>query len=106
MHVGELGGEEVLVTTDDSGHAEVYFTSDFERTPLTFKLPMSAWGIDTHSEKRLVAISCNAHIVTIFHVGFGVEGWDWTTGTPESGDSHPKVELKKHHENIPCVAFD
>jgi len=106
MHVGELGGEEVLVVTDDSGHAEVYFTSDFKRTPLTFKLPMSAWGIDTHSDKRLVAISCNAHIVTIFHVGFGLEGWDWTARTPEEGDSHPKIELMQHQENIPCVAFD
>ena len=107
MHVGEIGHEEVLVTADDSGHVVVHFTKDnFARPPLTLKLPMSAWGMDTHSSKRLLAISCNAHVVTLFHLGMGIAGWEWATAPPEPGESFPKLVLKGHESNIPCVAFE
>src|SRR5271170_7967427 len=112
MHIGEIGGEEVLVATDDSGHVIIHFpTTQFTRPPLIFKVPASAWGQDTHSQKRLVAISCNAHIITIFHLGMGIEGWEWTQ--PKQGTQvlhhhyhHPQsIELGGHVNNIPCVAF-
>lgn len=104
MHVGEIGNEEVLVTNDDSGHVAVHFPkNNFERTPIFLSVPMSAWGIDTHSEKRLLAISSNAHIVTIFHLGMGIPGWDWTT---IEDDDVPSIILRGHSNNIPCVAFD
>src|ERR1700726_2290387 len=79
MHVGEIGNEEVLVTTDDSGHISVHFPHNPSRPALTMKLPLSAWGIDTHSSRRLLVVSCNAHIVTVYHLGMGIEGWPWTT---------------------------
>jgi len=110
MHVGEIGDEEVLVTTDDSGHVAVHFPQQPCRPELVFKMPMSAWGIDTHSEKRLLAISCNVHIVTVFHLGFGIEGWEWTTTTPSAStgdaDAAPSLTMQGHQNNIPCVAFD
>ena len=109
MHVGEIGNEEVLVTTDDSGHVAVYFPQHPSRTPLILKMPMSAWGIDTHSSKRLLAISCNAHIVTVFHLGMGIKDWKWTTATTTSSASderYPSLTMKGHTSNIPCVAFD
>ena len=89
------------MAVDDSGHVAVHFSRDnFSRTPLLFKVPRSAWGIDTHSSKRLLAISCNAHIVTLFHLGMGIDGWEWTRKTPA------EIELKGNQNNIPCVAFD
>ena len=107
MHVGEIGGEEVLITTDDSGHVVVHFTADnFSRPPLTLKLPLSAWGIHTHSAKRLLAVSCNAHIVTLFHLGMGIEGWEWTTAAPAPGEIIAKLVMQGHTDNIPCVAFE
>jgi len=107
MYVGEIGGEEVLVTTDDSGHVVIYFTANnFSRPPLFLKLPMSAWGIHTHSENRLLAVSCNAHVVTLFHLGMGIEEWEWTTATPAPGESIAKLVLQGHTNNIPCVALD
>jgi WD40 repeat protein len=106
MRIGEIGDEEVLVTTDDSGHVVVHFPKDnFSRSPLLLKVPMSAWGIDTHSTKRLLAISCNALIVTVFHLGMGIEGWEWTTTSPEDGEI-PSIVMRQHTNNIPCVAFD
>lgn len=106
MRVGEIGEEEVVVTTDDSGHVVVYFPKDnFSRAPLLLKVPMSAWGIDTHSSKRLLAISCNAHIITVFHLGMGIDGWGWTTTPPETGEI-PSIVMRQHMNNIPCVAFD
>lgn len=109
MHVGEIGNEEVLVTCDDSGHVAVYFPLHLTRTPLILQMPMSAWGIDTHSSKRLLAISCNAHIVTIFHLGMGIDGWEWTTasGAGSGGaGGYPSLTMTGHQNNIPCVAFD
>ena len=106
MRIGEIGDEEVLVATDDSGHVVVHFPKDdFSRPPLLLKVPMSAWGIDTHSSKRLLAISCNAHIVTVFHLGMGIDGWEWTTTPPETGET-PSIVMRQHKNNIPCVAFD
>jgi WD40 repeat protein len=109
MRVGQIGHEEVLVTTDDSGHVVVHFLKDdyFSRAPLNLKMPMSAWGIDTHPSKRLLAISCNAQIINIFHLGMGIEGWTWTTKVPdESEEGVPNIILRGHTDNIPCVAFD
>lgn len=107
MHVGEIGHEEVLVTTDDSGHIVIHFPKDnFSRPPLNLKAPMSAWGIDTHSSRRLLAISCNAHIVTLYHLGMGIEDWEWTTTAPAPGETIPNIVLRGHSNNIPCVAFD
>jgi WD40 repeat protein len=133
MHVGEIGNEEVLVTTDDSGHISVHFPHNPTRPALTMKLPLSAWGIDTHSSRRLLVVSCNAHIVTVYHLGMGIDDWRWTTtsGTTvvATGESYhqteflhlggrvaaaveaaeggfPSLTLVGHRNNIPCVAFD
>lgn len=133
MHVGEIGNEEVLVTADDSGHISVHFPHNPSRPALNMKLPLSAWGIDTHSSRRLLVVSCNAHIVTIYHLGMGIEEWQWTTtcGTTlaapievcsqaEDEDasrrltaavraaegSFPSLTMFGHKNNIPCVAFD
>ena len=105
--MGEIGGEEVLIATDDSGHAVVHFTcNNFSRQALVLHLPLSAWGIDTHSSKHLLAISCNAHIVRIYHLGMGIEGWKWTTAAPQPGETIPCIVLRRHSNNIPCVSFD
>jgi hypothetical protein len=107
MHVGEIGGEEVLVTTDDSGHIAVHFPrNNFSRPPLTLGVADSAWGIDTHSSKRLLAISCNAHFVTIFHLGMGIDEWAWTREEVRGEQGFLKIELFGHKNNIPTVGFD
>jgi WD40 repeat protein len=106
MRIGEIAGEEVLIATDDSGHATLHFTQHPTRKPLVFQFPLSAWGIDTHSSNRLLAISCNAHIVTVYHLGMGLPGWEWTTAPPAPGERVPSLVLRGHMNNIPCVAFE
>lgn len=106
MRIGEIADEEVLIATDDSGHSTLQFTQHPTRKPLAFKSPLSAWGIDTHSHNRLLAISCNAHIVTVYHLGMGLPGWAWTTGEPAPGEQVPSLVLRGHLNNIPCVAFE
>src|SRR5579859_5827957 len=108
MHVGLLGDDEVLITTDDSGHVTVHFTPlPSTRPPIKLKVPMSAWGIATNSQHRLVAISCNAHTIHVFHLGIGIPDWEWTTKPPQfEGDTCPSIVLKGHTQNIPCVALD
>jgi WD40 repeat protein len=95
------------VATDDSGHIAVHFPRDnFSRPALTMKVALSAWGIATHSSKRLLAISCNALYVTVFHLGMGIEGWDWTRPADGMGEGIPNIELRGPKQNIPCVAFE
>ncbi|KAF9197621.1 hypothetical protein BGZ49_001858, partial [Haplosporangium sp. Z 27] len=69
IQVGYLGTEEVLVTADEAGDVCVWFTKDLQREPLLLSVTESAWGIAIHSEKRLIAVSCNARTITIFHCG-------------------------------------
>ncbi|KAF9914423.1 hypothetical protein BX616_008357 [Lobosporangium transversale] len=69
MKIGYLGTEEVLVTADETGDVCVWFTMNLRRDPLLLSVGKSAWGIAIHSEQRLIAISCNAHTVTVFHCG-------------------------------------
>ena len=89
------------MTVNDCGQVAVHFPRDnFSRSPILLKVPQSAWGIDTHSEKRLLAISCNALVVTLFHLGLGIKGWVWTLRSPSG------IGLNGHRDNIPCVGFD
>ncbi|KAF9110998.1 hypothetical protein BGX27_005525 [Mortierella sp. AM989] len=69
IKVEYLGTEEVLVTADETGDVCVWFTMDLQRDPLLLSVTESAWGIAIHSEQRLIAVSCNAHTVTVFHCG-------------------------------------
>jgi WD40 repeat protein len=103
--VGELGGNEVIVRVDDRGNVAVHFTLDFSREPLVLSVEMSAWAIDTHSQNNLLAIGANTHIISIFHLGMGVEGMKWTSEKPFSV-IYPRLDLKGHEHNIPTVAFD
>ncbi|KAF8940506.1 hypothetical protein BGZ47_007723 [Haplosporangium gracile] len=101
MQVGYLGTEEVLVTANDAGEVCVCVTE-------------SAWGIAIHTERRLIAISTNAHTVTVFHCGtnsrISPRHYFTTaaTSTPLTATDEPTTSqqiLSGHGHNIPCVTF-
>jgi WD40 repeat protein len=105
LHVGELGGDEVLVRVDDQGNVGVHFPQDVTRQPLSLAVELSAWAIDTHSEKNLLAIGANTHVISVFHLGMGVDSMQWTLTGPTVG-IYPRLDLRGHTDNIPCVGFD
>ncbi|KAF9934831.1 hypothetical protein FBU30_010804 [Linnemannia zychae] len=129
IQVGYLGTEEVLVTANDAGEACVWFTSNLRRDPLLLSVTESAWGVAIHSERRLIAISTNAHTVTIFHCGTNSRissrryssnaptftGSTTAEGSPPSfnpnllsATDEPSTSqqiLSGHDHNIPCVTF-
>ncbi|KAG0300407.1 hypothetical protein BGZ98_009197 [Dissophora globulifera] len=69
IKVGYLGSDEVLVTADGNGNICVWFTRNLQRDPLLLSVAKSAWGLAIHAERRLIAVSCNSHIATVFHCG-------------------------------------
>ncbi|KAF9152755.1 hypothetical protein BG015_004772 [Linnemannia schmuckeri] len=98
MQVGYLGTEEVLVTANDAGEV----------------VTESAWGIAIHTERRLIAISTNAHTVTVFHCGtnsrISPRNYFATAATsaPLTATDEPTTSqqiLSGHRHNIPCVTF-
>ncbi|KAF9143543.1 hypothetical protein BGX30_000159 [Mortierella sp. GBA39] len=113
MQVGYLGTEEVLVTANDAGEVCVWFTNNLRRTPLLLSVTESAWGIAIYTERRLIAISTNAHTVTVFHCGTNSRMSprhysSQPTSTPLSATDDPTTSqqiLSGHGHNIPCVTF-
>ncbi|KAF9340826.1 hypothetical protein BGZ91_012363 [Linnemannia elongata] len=113
MQVGYLGTEEVLVTANDAGEVCVWFTNNLQRTPLLLSVTESAWGIAIHTERRLIAISTNAHTVTVFHCGTNSRisprhYSSQSTSTPLTATEDPTTSqqiLSGHGHNIPCVTF-
>ncbi|KAF9929036.1 hypothetical protein BGZ67_006611 [Mortierella alpina] len=128
LHIGYLGTEEVLVTADEAGDVCVWFTMNLQREPLLLSVTESAWGVAIHSEKRLIAVSSNAHTATIFHCGLDTQlsrqdlladldrhetaeslHRPQPTGTePVSSSPWEQTSqqiLRGHGHNIPCVTF-
>ncbi|KAG0288989.1 hypothetical protein BGZ96_007344 [Linnemannia gamsii] len=113
MQVGYLGSEEVLVTANDAGEVCVWFTSNLRRTPILLSVTESAWGIAIHTERRLIAISTNAHTVTVFHCGTNsrISPQHYPSqpaSMPLTATEDPTTSqqiLSGHGHNIPCVTF-
>ena len=84
--VQDLGIKEVLVCACDDGDVVIYYTDGIEKAvkaveggadlsyamdrhikPLMIEnVGKSAWGIAVHSNARLVAVSSNSHVITVF----------------------------------------
>ncbi|KAF9956140.1 hypothetical protein BGZ70_010029 [Mortierella alpina] len=128
LQIGHLGTEEVLVSADEAGDVCVWFTMNLQREPLLLSVTESAWGVAIHSEKRLIAVSSNAHTVTIFHCGLDTQlsHQDLVADTDrqEAAESQERPRatgtepvstspweqtsqqiLRGHGHNIPCVTF-
>ncbi|TPX34870.1 hypothetical protein SmJEL517_g02651 [Synchytrium microbalum] len=100
IHVGSLGAMEVLVTASDRGPVRVWFTnldSDLHRTPISLQPDESAWGIATHAEHHLVAVSTNAHTITVWNLEADKREW--------LGEGCDKLVLRGHAHNVPNIDF-
>ncbi|KAF9187877.1 hypothetical protein BGZ51_000972 [Haplosporangium sp. Z 767] len=127
LQVGYLGTDEVVVTANESGDVCVWFTMNLQRDPLLLSVTDSAWGIAIHAEKRLIAVSSNAHTVTVFHCGIdGKLSRRRLSGDSKTVvDTHQRISapastspattgsvegtsqqiLRGHGHNIPTVTF-
>ncbi|OZJ02095.1 hypothetical protein BZG36_04575 [Bifiguratus adelaidae] len=66
--VGFLGAEQVLVAANDNGSVIVWFLDHLDRAPIILTADEAAWGIALHAKRRLLAVSCNSHNVTVFNL--------------------------------------
>lgn len=81
--------------------------------PSMLSVTDSAWGIAIHTERRLIAISTNAHTVTVFHCGTNSRISprrypSQPASMPLTATEDPTTSqqiLSGHGHNIPCVTF-
>lgn len=73
LTIGELGSEEVLVSAHDDGDVCVWYTRNIKRMALRLSVGQSAWGVALHKERRLLAVSANSHLITVFELAVGKE---------------------------------
>ena len=90
IKVGCIGQDEILIAVYDSGLVVIYYTTDLKRDPMIFDNRISTWGIAIQSQKKLVAVSSNAFIITIYNM-------NQTHAEP--------MYLKGHSHNIPSIDF-
>ncbi|ORZ40882.1 WD40-repeat-containing domain protein [Catenaria anguillulae PL171] len=87
--VGHLGSTEVLVAADDAGRLIVWSTTSLTQPLALLSCPQSAWGISLHAPTYRLAVSCNAHTISLWD--FRKDPWRILTG---------------HSNNIPSIAFN
>ncbi|KAI9221810.1 WD40-repeat-containing domain protein [Blastocladiella britannica] len=114
IKVGFLGNAEVLVAADDLGRALIWYTDtlDTTPTPTILTLPASAWGIAIHASLHIVAITCNAHTVTVYDLRTPAARraspvlLDKATQYLDVGHE-PQISrtLVGHHSNVPGVVI-
>ncbi|KAI5803117.1 hypothetical protein EDC01DRAFT_612247, partial [Geopyxis carbonaria] len=73
LTIGDLGTEEVLVSAHDDGDVCVWYTRDLKRMALRLSVGQSAWGVALHQERRLLAVSANSHVITVFELAMAVD---------------------------------
>ncbi|ROW11438.1 hypothetical protein VMCG_01181 [Cytospora schulzeri] len=124
MIVGELGDEEILLVGRDNGDVVAWYTKSIahyvetnvsgseersqrenERTSYASSRPhpkhffadnvgISAWGLAIHKESRLIAVSSNAHEITVFAFAMNRKGGSETPSSPSGNEDDV-------HEPIP-----
>ncbi|EPY49288.1 WD repeat protein [Schizosaccharomyces cryophilus OY26] len=100
----ELFGDlEYLITATDCGKVAMYDVQNLHRSPMTFAVSASAWGIAASSQGYL-AISSNAHVVNIFNLSTNYKKCKRDYRSPWFRQE--SLELKGHEHNIPCVSFN
>lgn len=116
IKVGDLGNDEILVCSCDSGAIIAYSIGaiqnafqdwDFKATqgatevkpePLLLEnVGESAWGIAIHKEGRMIAVSANSHVITVF--AFGLRD----PGSHDSNEDLPadRCSFDKNVETFP-----
>lgn len=150
--VSDLGHEEIIAVTCDDGDVVAYTTRSIYnaldrdsldesgaqapriRTILLRNVGASAWGLAVHKAARLIAVSSNAYIITVFAFALsrepsndsfddsdeeeflpagdndlGRDEWVRPSPCPETllGRSYRNMEitLESHTSNIPNIAF-
>lgn len=104
MLVADLGDEEVLVTANDNGYVGVWYTKNLlsrsGTMDLFFDVEESAWGLSVHKHKRLIAISANTTMISVYELGSKAIDPRSEPGGPSS-----PVIFETRGQNLPCISF-
>ncbi|KAJ3247452.1 hypothetical protein HDU78_004157 [Chytriomyces hyalinus] len=107
---GFLGNVPVLVTVDDGGLVAVHETEfltnpDCPRKTHLFVNGESTWGLDIHAESRLVAVSANSHVISIFNLGMNSSSDKDALSDDAPMSGFKTKRLSGHENNIPNIRF-
>ncbi|OJD31860.1 ribonucleotide reductase transcriptional regulator crt10 [Diplodia corticola] len=84
------------VETIDGDDVRPFFSED---------VGSSAWGLAVHREARMIAVSCNAHTVTVFALALTKESLPKTRSWLPNRSQQHRIVTQDSGENIPCVAL-
>ncbi|KAF2085746.1 hypothetical protein K490DRAFT_67343 [Saccharata proteae CBS 121410] len=116
------GNEEILLIACDDGDAIAWRTDDIQNAvdraafctqlsprPIFLEnVGASAWGLAIHKEARLIAVSCNKHVVTVFApalISKDPDLIDVDAVDDEDRWADRRIELPPSSHNIPSLAF-
>ncbi|KAI8822319.1 hypothetical protein BJ741DRAFT_517258, partial [Chytriomyces cf. hyalinus JEL632] len=101
---GFLGNIPVLVTVDEGGLVAVHET-EFLTNPGCPRKTHLFWGLDIHAESRLVAVSANSHVISIFNLGMNSSSDKDASSDDAPMNGFKTKRLSGHENNIPNVRF-
>jgi hypothetical protein len=136
LYVGDLGTEEILVCVCDDGDVLVYTTRSIDQAitkcdsspddieamfdpPMAFfvaNVGASCWGVAIHKAARMIAVSANTHIITVFAFALDRPNQRSEDFNSDKESGHKKrkwidrshditIELNRHATNIPSISF-
>ncbi|KAI9293845.1 hypothetical protein K502DRAFT_293121, partial [Neoconidiobolus thromboides FSU 785] len=88
IKVGYIDDESILVTADDRGIIRVFFLSEIDKKPISFYNQCSSWGVAINSKDKIIAVSSNLHVITLFNL-----------------QNNNITKLYGHEDNIPYLDF-
>ncbi|EPS40667.1 hypothetical protein H072_5463 [Dactylellina haptotyla CBS 200.50] len=104
MIVADLGNEEILLVANDNGYVTLWYTKHLIQRQgnmdIWFDVKQSAWGLSVHKTKRLIAISANTTIISVYEMGNEAIDPD----KPPRGAESP-ISLEAKSQNLPCLSF-
>jgi len=122
--VDYLGNEEILLLSCDDGDAFAYYTREINAevecrqepagseacihhdVPPFFNenVGASAWGLAVHREARMIAISANTHVATVF--AFALTDSPHIPEVPSfTRNQNRRINLPRAANNLPCISF-
>ncbi|OBZ86125.1 putative WD repeat-containing protein C27B12.05 [Choanephora cucurbitarum] len=107
IKLGNLLGQEVVVTVAGNGEICIWKTNDLNAPPLVLNNHQeSTWGIALHDQQGLLAVSANNFLITVYNMAeidpafFNVSTSSCWLGSQSS------IQLRGHTNNIPCIDFN
>ncbi|KAI8389355.1 hypothetical protein BD560DRAFT_320043, partial [Blakeslea trispora] len=107
IKLGNLFGQEVVVTVAGNGEICIWKTMDLNTPPLVLNNQQeSTWGIALHDQQGLLAVSANNFLITVYNMAEVAPDFFHQPSSSLWLGSQQSIQLAGHTNNIPCIDFN